>query len=112
MVNITVQVMDMCVIVLVDILVLIVNKVSLYEAIHIMLHYQLIIVVTVYILPKIYNNLQTLQAISTPLLNLLVEQLVILFLVKESILRTVQYSGLIAIQFNLTKRMSLVADEE
>ena len=45
--------MDMCVIVLVDILVLIVNKASLYEAIHIMLHYQLIIVVTIYILPKI-----------------------------------------------------------
>ena len=45
--------MDMCVIVLVDILVLIVNKVSLYEAIYTMLHYQLIIVVTVYILPKI-----------------------------------------------------------
>ena len=40
-------------IVLVDILVLIVNKASLYEAIHIMLHYQLIIVVTIYILPKI-----------------------------------------------------------
>ena len=45
--------MDMCVIVLVDILVLIVIKVNLYEAVHIMLHYQLIIVVTVYILPKI-----------------------------------------------------------
>ena len=45
--------MDMYVIVLVDIMVLIVNKASLYEAIHIMLYYQLIIVVTIYILPKI-----------------------------------------------------------
>ena len=47
--------MDMCTIVLVVILVLIVNKASLYEAIQFMFYYQLpsIIVVTVYILPKI-----------------------------------------------------------
>ena len=45
--------MDMCAIVLLHTLVLIVKKASLYEAIHIMLHYQLIIALTVYILPNI-----------------------------------------------------------
>ena len=44
--------MDMCVIVLVDILVLIVNKVSLYDTIYTVLHY-LYIVVVIYILPEI-----------------------------------------------------------
>ena len=44
--------MDMCVIVLVDILVLIVNKVSLYDTMYIVLHY-LYIVVLIYILPEI-----------------------------------------------------------
>ena len=44
--------MDMCVIVLVDILVLIVNKVSLYDTMYTVLHY-LYIVVVIYILPEI-----------------------------------------------------------